>query len=118
MRAVAAVALLAVTAGCSCQPAPASAPASSPAGARARELIAQGARVVDVRTSAEFAGGHIEGALNIPLDELAGRLAELEPKDRPVVVYCLSGHRSKGAAQALERAGFTRVFDLGSLRNW
>ena len=117
MRTMAALAVLATT-SCSFQPAPASAPASTPEGAQARKLIGQGARLLDVRTPSEFAGGHIEGALNIPVDSLEGRLAELEPKDKPVVVYCLSGHRSKGAAQVLRTAGFTQVLDLGSIRNW
>jgi len=117
MRAIAALAVLVAT-SCSFQPAPASAPASTPAGAQARKLIEQGGWVVDVRTATEFGGGHIEGALNIPVDDLKIRLAELEPKDRPVVVYCHSGARSVGAAQMLKTAGFVQVFDLGSIRNW
>ena len=47
--------------------------------AKARELVAAGARLVDVRTTGEFGGGHLPGAINIPLDQLSARIAELLP---------------------------------------
>ena len=50
--------------------------------------------------------------------ELKDRLAEREPKDKPLVVYCRTGHRSAAAARMLRDAGFNRVFDLGSIKNW
>jgi len=52
-----------------------------------RRLESGDAVVLDVRPAPEYAGGHLPGALHIPLDELAGRLAEL-PRDREVVAYC------------------------------
>jgi rhodanese-related sulfurtransferase len=60
--------------------------------------------LLDVRTPAEFAAGHIPGAVNVPLDELRPRLGEL-PKDRPVTVYCQVGMRGYLAVRALRQAG-------------
>jgi rhodanese-related sulfurtransferase len=87
-------------------------------GAEARELVRNGARLVDVRTPGEFAAGHLSGAINIPVQELDRRLAELEPKDGPVVLYCRSGRRSGSAARMLKDAGFATVHDLGSISRW
>lgn len=84
-------------------------------GPRARELVAAGATLLDVRTAPEFAGGHIEGALNIPVAELASRRGEV-PRGR-VVVYCQSGGRSARAAGLLASAGYD-VFDLGAMASW
>lgn len=87
-------------------------------GAEARQLVQAGARLVDVRTPGEFATGHIPGAVNIPVQQLDERLAELEPKDKPVVLYCRSGRRSATAARTLKSAGFAVVHDLGSIGRW
>lgn len=73
--------------------------------------------LVDVRTPDEFASGHIEGAVNIPLDALSSRLNEI-PRDQPVVVYCRSGSRSAQAARLLSGAGYTQVRDLGGITAW
>lgn len=78
-------------------------------------LGASGALLLDVRTPGEFAGGRLEGAINIPVGELARRLEELGARDRPVVIYCRSGARSATAAGVLRRAGFADVHDLGGL---
>jgi len=69
---------------------------------------------VDVRTVSEYEGGHIEGAILIPLSEIGDRLSEL-PMDRPIVVYCngSSCNRSGNAAVILINNGFTEVYDLG-----
>ena len=91
---------------------------TTPAGAQARALIADGARLLDVRMAFEFEGGHVQGAMNIPVGDLYERVAELEPKDKPIVVYCRSGHRSARAVSILQEAGYSQVFDLGSIRNW
>lgn len=76
------------------------------------ELIKQGAQIVDVRTAGEFTQAHAKGSRNIPLDELAVRVAELE-RSRPVVVCCASGARSGAAKAMLERAGFLSVHNAG-----
>jgi rhodanese-related sulfurtransferase len=86
--------------------------------AEARQLVASGARLVDVRTPGEFAAGHIPGAINIPVQQLESRLGELEPKDTAIVVYCRSGSRSGNAAGMLKNAGFAVVRDLGPMSRW
>ena len=84
----------------------------------AKELIAKGATVIDVRTKVEFEGAHLPQATNIPVDDLAGRMAEVEKlvggdKSKPVVVYCASGSRSRKAQQQLEAAGYANVVNGG-----
>lgn len=76
--------------------------------------------VLDVRTPAEFADGHIPGAVLIPHDRLEQQLATLEPaRDREIVLYCRSGRRSLLAENALREHGFTRLRQLdGSWRAW
>lgn len=83
----------------------------------AKEKIKAGALVLDVRTASEYQGGHYQGAVNIPLNELPGRLGELKEKTRPLVVYCASGMRSARAAEILKTAGFTDVTNAGGLGN-
>ena len=69
--------------------------------------------VLDVRTPAEFAAGHVPGARNVPHDQIAAKLAELSPlKDKEVVLYCRSGRRTAIAAQALSGAGFSKLRHL------
>ena len=69
--------------------------------------------VLDVRTPAEFAAGHVPGALNVSHDELAGRLAELASfKNKHLVLYCRSGRRTALAEQTLRAAGFTKLLHL------
>lgn len=87
-------------------------------GVEARKLVAEGARLVDVRTPEEFDAGHIEGAVNIPLSQVEKRLAEFGPKDKPVVVYCRSGSRSASAARTLKASGYLQVQDLGGMSRW
>jgi len=84
----------------------------------AHRLVKEGALVLDVRTAQEFGGGHIQGALNIPVQELEARMRELGPGPRPVVVYCRSGARSSAAAAMLTRAGHAPVVNLGAMGNW
>jgi rhodanese-related sulfurtransferase len=85
--------------------------------AEAKTLVKKGAPLVDVRTPDEFAAGHIEGAINIPIDELDARKGEL-PKDKDIVLYCRSGARSERGRTLLVGAGFTKVFNLGAMSNW
>jgi rhodanese-related sulfurtransferase len=73
--------------------------------------------LLDVRTSEEFASGHIHSAVNISVESLESRLSEV-PTDQPVVVYCRSGNRSAQASQILSQAGYTRIYDLGGLNDW
>jgi rhodanese-related sulfurtransferase/glyoxylase-like metal-dependent hydrolase (beta-lactamase superfamily II) len=74
--------------------------------------------VIDVRSPAEHAGGHIEGSLNIPLPHLDERIAEI-PADRPAVVHCEGGYRSAIAASLLQKFGHDDVRDLvGGYKAW
>lgn len=81
---------------------------------QARELVAAGAWLVDVRTPAEYAAEHVPGAVNIPVQDLERRLMELGSTDRAVVVYCRSGARSASAARLLREAGY-QVTDVGPI---
>ena len=81
-----------------------------------REVIAQGGILLDVRTPGEGAGGHLDGALNIPVDALASRVGEL-PADKTIVVYCRSGRRSAIAADLLTAEG-RKVIDIGTMGAW
>jgi rhodanese-related sulfurtransferase len=87
-------------------------------GERARSLVAGGARLVDVRTEVEYAGGHLTGAMNVPLDRLRSRAAELAEDGRPIVVYCASGVRSARARRILRASGVREVHDLGAMGRW
>jgi len=74
--------------------------------------------IVDVRTPQEYAQGHLNGAINIPLSDLPLRIVSLDP-NRPILVYCRTGHRSAQASAILVRAGFTRVYNLqGGITAW
>ncbi|PKM09166.1 MAG: hypothetical protein CVV14_01190 [Gammaproteobacteria bacterium HGW-Gammaproteobacteria-4] len=84
----------------------------------ARQLHAENAPLVlDVRTQAEFDAGHVPGAVLIPHDQLAGRLAEI-PADRDVVVYCHSGRRSTLAERVLVENGHAVSQLDGSWIGW
>ena len=87
-------------------------------GAEAQELVADGALLLDVRTPQEFNSGHIDGAVNIPIQEIRSRIAELGSPEGAIVVYCHSGVRSRQTKQYLESQGFESVYDLGSFRSW
>lgn len=77
-----------------------------------KELITNGAVVVDVRTAGEFAGGHVKGAKNIPLDTLPNKAELIKGWKKPVVVCCASGMRSARAKSLLESKGI-EVHDAG-----
>ena len=77
--------------------------------------IPSDALIVDVRSPGEYQAGHFPGAVNIPVDEIGGRLSDLGNKDAPIVVYCRSGNRSGRAKVMLEAAGFTHVANGGAL---
>lgn len=90
----------------------------SDASQKARQMVSAGAALIDVRTPAEYAAGHIEGSRNIPVQEFAQRISEVGPKETPVVLYCKSGTRSEMAAQMLRQAGWREVFNLGGMSDW
>lgn len=69
------------------------------------QLLAKGAVVVDVRTKAEYAGGHAQGSINIPLGSLEQELHRLK-RTTPIITCCASGMRSSSAANTLRDHGF------------
>jgi len=74
--------------------------------------------VLDVRSPEEYASGHVPGAVNIPYDQIASRIAEV-PKDKDVVLYCKSGRRAGIAAEVLAGQGYERLQHLeGDIVAW
>ncbi len=75
--------------------------------------------LIDARTQAEFAEGHIPGAILIPEYEIASRAQqELPDKNALILVYCRSGRRSKIASQELVKLGYTNVKEFGGILDW
>ncbi len=77
---------------------------------RLKEVLAN-ARVIDVRSNAEYREGHFNGALNIPLDKLAKSRKKLGSLEEPIVVYCASGSRARQAVRILKSMGFRSVIN-------
>lgn len=75
------------------------------------EAIAADGILLDVREAAEYAFGHIEGAVSMPLGELEARMSELD-KSKAIYVICRTGTRSDMAAQQLAQAGFATVYNV------
>jgi phage shock protein E len=78
-----------------------------------RELIRNGAKVVDVRTPAEFNQGHLSGAINLPLQTLSSQLVKLK-KEQIIITCCASGMRSGAAKRLLKSQGFENVHNGGT----
>jgi metal-sulfur cluster biosynthetic enzyme/rhodanese-related sulfurtransferase len=75
--------------------------------------------VLDVRTPAEYASGHIPNAHLIPLDELEDRLTELPRRDAPILVHCAAGGRSLAACETLGERGYAGLLNLvGGMHGW
>lgn len=84
-----------------------------------KELVSNGALIVDVRTAGEYQAGHIPGAKNIPVDSIRTKVAELKKLKKPVITVCRSGARSGMAKGILQAAGI-EVYNGGpwtSLKN-
>jgi len=92
--------------------------------ALAHRLVEQeGGVLLDVRTPEEFAEGHVEGAHNVPHDQISARIDEIEQltggeADTPIVVYCKSGARAGTAKQTLLEHGYSRVTNVGGMSDW
>lgn len=82
-----------------------------------KQLVADGAVIIDVRTPGEFAGGHPKGAVNIPLDKLEANLNKIKAYKKPIIVCCASGMRSASAKSLLTKKGIENVNDAGSWSN-
>jgi len=76
-------------------------------------LIKSGAEIIDVRSKGEYAGGHITGSKNIPVNTLANHISKLN-KNKPIITCCASGARSGMAKSMLQNNGFKQVYNGGS----
>ncbi len=75
--------------------------------------------LIDVRDKNEFAQGHIEGAINIPMSIVSDEIENAVPnKDQKIFVNCLSGGRSKASCSLIEAKGYTNVHDIGGVSSW
>jgi rhodanese-related sulfurtransferase len=74
--------------------------------------------IIDVRTPAEFAEGHVEGSINLDLEsgQFEDELPNLDPA-QPYIVYCRSGRRSGVAVEIMKASGFTQIIDYQTLEN-
>lgn len=82
-------------------------------GVNYKELIAQGAQIIDVRTPGEFKQGHTQGAINVPLQSISHELGKLN-KQKTYITCCASGMRSRQAKNFLLAQGFEHVHNGGS----
>ncbi len=99
-------------------PESAEAPSISVTELHARRDAGAGPVVIDVRTPDEYASGHIPGAINIPFDEVAERIAEIETP-QGVALYCMVGPRARKGETALLAAGYAKVLHIeGGLAAW
>jgi len=89
----------------------------------AKKLVSEGALLLDVRRNDEWNDGHLEGATHIPVQELEGRLDDIDKKvggdkSKPIVIYCRSGARADSAKDMLLKAGYTQVTNVGGMTDY
>ncbi|MBE6986769.1 MAG: rhodanese-like domain-containing protein [Ruminococcaceae bacterium] len=88
---------------------------------QAKEIMdtQEGYIILDTRTQEEYDESHIPGAILIPYDEVTEKAeGVLTDKDQLILVYCRSGRRSKIAAEALVKLGYTNIKEFGGIINW
>lgn len=78
-----------------------------------KEILQQGAKIIDVRTAMEFRNGHVQGSINIPLDQLHHKVGKLKKIKAPLVLCCASGARSAAATNILRGKNITNVYNGG-----
>ncbi|MCC5915783.1 MAG: rhodanese-like domain-containing protein [Cryomorphaceae bacterium] len=78
-----------------------------------QEMIKNGATIIDVRTPAEFQGGHVDGSINIPMNEFVARMEEVKALPHPLVLCCASGNRSGQVTQYMNGNGHKDVYNGG-----
>lgn len=69
--------------------------------------------IIDVRSEAEFAGGHVSGSINIPVNEIGNRIEEIQKMEQPIILCCASGGRSGMATQILNASGINEAYNGG-----
>ena len=83
-----------------------------------KEKLLENPALLDVRTPAEYRGGHIKGAKNVPLQSIEKALSVVKSKNSPVFVYCHSGARSRQAVGALQKMGYENVKNIGGIASY
>jgi phage shock protein E len=78
-----------------------------------KELVQNGAQIIDVRTKEEFKSGHVKGSINIPLDQISSNLGKIS-KTKPAILCCASGMRSSSAKRILKSKGYSDVHNGGA----
>ena len=78
-----------------------------------KKLMAEKAIIVDVRSAGEYAGGHVKGSINIPLDKISTLTNKVKDKNHPIITCCASGMRSASAKSLLQSKGYTNVYNGG-----
>lgn len=82
-----------------------------------KNLLAQGAQLIDVRSNVEFSRGALPGAVNMPIDRFQLYAGDID-QSRPVLLYCRSGQRSEMVKRFLESSGFEQVHNIGSYQKF
>lgn len=77
-----------------------------------KELVKNGAQIIDVRTPGEYASGYVKGSINLPLNELATHVNKID-RNVPIITCCASGMRSASAKSILLSLGFKEVYNGG-----
>jgi len=70
-----------------------------------KKMLEEGAVIVDVRSPGEYASGHIDGSINIPLDKVKNKVKDIKKMNKPIITCCLSGGRSGAAMNILKSEG-------------
>jgi phage shock protein E len=84
----------------------------------AHRLVERGALLIDVDSPEVFGGAHLDGSINIPVDDLARRQDDVGPVERRIVVYARKGRTSARAAHLLRSVGYRSVLNLGPMKRW
>ena len=79
-----------------------------------KDDVSKGGQLIDVRTATEYTSGHIDGAINLSLQDIQAGTMPTVTKDKPIYVYCHSGNRSSQATSILKAAGYQNIVDLGA----
>jgi phage shock protein E len=84
----------------------------------ARQMVQKGALLIDVDSSEAFGLAHLDGSVNIPVEDLARRQDDVGPLARRIVVYARRGRTSAHAAHVLRSIGYHSVLNLGPMKRW
>ena len=79
------------------------------------QIKAKKGTLLDVRSTMEFEGEHINGAINIPLDAIESKIKDIANMPKPILVYCLSGGRSGVATSILQQNGIADAYNGGGI---